>query len=298
MTLNYGLNRVRFTSPVPSGAGSAAASGSRTSRTSRPASRLASPRRSSSRGRRSRPAWPRRSSASSHPCRMLLTRGNSREVEFPVAGDRIFAPRRTKWARGRVRRDRQSRAVRGDRGRLRAPVAPRARGHGPLGGAGVRHAGMGDRGRSPPAEDPENLAGKVVQRLDLAILVLFPYLLYRFAAAFEPSSPAARARSSTRSAPRSSRRRSCSRPCPPRARRGRGGSSSTRSPSSCTGRCCSPRRRPALAGRQRRGVRRAQADADARVRLLGAHRRSRLRPWPPGDEGSLGALAGRRCSQR
>ena len=37
-------------------------------------------------------------------------------------------------------------------------------------------------------EDPESLAGKVVQRLDLAILVLFPYLLYRFAVAFEPTS--------------------------------------------------------------------------------------------------------------
>ena len=35
--------------------------------------------------------------------------------------------------------------------------------------------------------DPEDLAGRVVQRLDLVILVLFPYLLYRFATAFEPS---------------------------------------------------------------------------------------------------------------
>jgi signal transduction histidine kinase len=38
------------------------------------------------------------------------------------------------------------------------------------------------------ADDPETLAGKVVQRIDLAILVLFPYLLYRFAVAFEPTS--------------------------------------------------------------------------------------------------------------
>ena len=36
-------------------------------------------------------------------------------------------------------------------------------------------------------QDPEDLAGKVVQRLDLVILVLFPYLLYRFATAFDPS---------------------------------------------------------------------------------------------------------------
>jgi len=35
--------------------------------------------------------------------------------------------------------------------------------------------------------DPEDLAGRVVQRLDLVILVLFPYLLYRFATAFEPA---------------------------------------------------------------------------------------------------------------
>lgn len=35
--------------------------------------------------------------------------------------------------------------------------------------------------------DPENLAGKVVQRIDIAILLLFPYLLYRFAVAFEPT---------------------------------------------------------------------------------------------------------------
>jgi len=36
--------------------------------------------------------------------------------------------------------------------------------------------------------DPENLAEKVLQRVDLAILLLFPYLLYRFAVAFEPGS--------------------------------------------------------------------------------------------------------------
>jgi signal transduction histidine kinase len=36
-------------------------------------------------------------------------------------------------------------------------------------------------------EEPEDLAAKVVQRLDLVILVLFPYLLYRFATAFEAS---------------------------------------------------------------------------------------------------------------
>ena len=36
--------------------------------------------------------------------------------------------------------------------------------------------------------DPENLAEKVLQRIDLAILLLFPYLLYRFAASFEPGS--------------------------------------------------------------------------------------------------------------
>ncbi len=36
-------------------------------------------------------------------------------------------------------------------------------------------------------QDPGDLAGKVVQRVDLVILVLFPYLLYRFAAAFERS---------------------------------------------------------------------------------------------------------------
>lgn len=36
-------------------------------------------------------------------------------------------------------------------------------------------------------EDPENLAAKVVQRIDIAILLLFPYLLYRFAVAFEPT---------------------------------------------------------------------------------------------------------------
>jgi signal transduction histidine kinase len=35
--------------------------------------------------------------------------------------------------------------------------------------------------------DPENLAEKILQRIDLAILLLFPYLLYRFAVAFEPS---------------------------------------------------------------------------------------------------------------
>jgi signal transduction histidine kinase len=33
-------------------------------------------------------------------------------------------------------------------------------------------------------EDPENLPGKIAQRIDLAILLLFPYLLYRFSSAF------------------------------------------------------------------------------------------------------------------
>ena len=37
-------------------------------------------------------------------------------------------------------------------------------------------------------EDPAHLAGKVVQRIDLAILLLFPYLLYRFAVSFELTS--------------------------------------------------------------------------------------------------------------
>ena len=36
--------------------------------------------------------------------------------------------------------------------------------------------------------EPENLAEKILQRIDLAILLLFPYLLYRFAASFEPGS--------------------------------------------------------------------------------------------------------------
>jgi signal transduction histidine kinase len=36
--------------------------------------------------------------------------------------------------------------------------------------------------------DPENLAAKMLQRIDLVILLLFPYLLYRFAVAFEPTS--------------------------------------------------------------------------------------------------------------
>ncbi|MDQ3068084.1 MAG: ATP-binding protein [Actinomycetota bacterium] len=35
-------------------------------------------------------------------------------------------------------------------------------------------------------EEPDELALKVVERIDLAILLLFPYLLYRFAVAFEP----------------------------------------------------------------------------------------------------------------
>lgn len=39
-------------------------------------------------------------------------------------------------------------------------------------------------GRLLPAE-PETLAEKVIQRIDLAILLVFPYLLYRFAVAFE-----------------------------------------------------------------------------------------------------------------
>jgi signal transduction histidine kinase len=42
-------------------------------------------------------------------------------------------------------------------------------------------------GRALP-EDPDNFALKLVERIDLAILVLFPYLLYRFAVAFEHGS--------------------------------------------------------------------------------------------------------------
>ena len=36
-------------------------------------------------------------------------------------------------------------------------------------------------------EDPADLAGKAVQRADLAVFLLFPYLVYRFAVAFEPT---------------------------------------------------------------------------------------------------------------
>ena len=36
--------------------------------------------------------------------------------------------------------------------------------------------------------DPETLIEKFVLRLDLAVLLLFPYFLYRFAVAFEPTS--------------------------------------------------------------------------------------------------------------
>jgi signal transduction histidine kinase len=36
-------------------------------------------------------------------------------------------------------------------------------------------------------DDPATLLEKIVQRIDLAILLLFPYFLYRFAVAFEPS---------------------------------------------------------------------------------------------------------------
>jgi signal transduction histidine kinase len=38
------------------------------------------------------------------------------------------------------------------------------------------------------SDDPQGLLEKTVQRLDLAILLLFPYFLYRFATAFEPTS--------------------------------------------------------------------------------------------------------------
>jgi signal transduction histidine kinase len=36
-------------------------------------------------------------------------------------------------------------------------------------------------------EKPETLAGKAIQRIDLAIFLLFPYFVYRFAVAFEPT---------------------------------------------------------------------------------------------------------------
>jgi signal transduction histidine kinase len=38
------------------------------------------------------------------------------------------------------------------------------------------------------SEDPQGLLEKIVQRLDLAVLLLFPYFLYRFAVAFETTS--------------------------------------------------------------------------------------------------------------
>ena len=38
------------------------------------------------------------------------------------------------------------------------------------------------------SDDPQGLLEKIVQRLDLAILLLFPYFLYRFAVSFEPTS--------------------------------------------------------------------------------------------------------------
>ncbi len=43
-----------------------------------------------------------------------------------------------------------------------------------------------------------SLGAKAVQRLDLAILVLFPYLLYRFADCLRAHAPSARTLSSMR----------------------------------------------------------------------------------------------------
>ncbi len=125
-------------------------------------------------------------------------------------------------------------------------------------------------------EDPESLAGKVVQRIDIAILVLFPYLLYRFAAAFEPTSrPLARfvdGLSITLVA--------VTFVLPFLPARGRGVAVVVhrlrrRLPRALVG-AADHRRDPPLASGTRRGVGRAQADADARARVDGADRRARL----------------------
>ena len=77
-----------------------------------------------------------------------------------------------------------------------------ARGHGTVGGARVRQPRRRRRAGYLLPDDPERPARKVVQRIDIALLLLFPYLLYRFASAFEPTRVRWRG-SSTRSAPRS-----------------------------------------------------------------------------------------------
>ena len=76
--------------------------------------------------------------------------------------------------------------------------------------------------------DPENLARKIVQRIDLAILLLFPYLLYRFAVGVRAHQPAAGA--FRRRAQPTLVTATLVLPCvPAEGERGRGGSSPTRS---------------------------------------------------------------------
>ena len=125
-------------------------------------------------------------------------------------------------------------------------------------------------------EDPESLAGKVVQRLDLAILVLFPYLLYRFAVAFEPTSrPLARFIDALSVALVTATVLLPSVPAEGEdvadlVRRLR-----LRVPRPLVG-AADDRRDTPLACRSNRGVGGAEADADARLRCHGADRCARL----------------------
>ena len=125
-------------------------------------------------------------------------------------------------------------------------------------------------------EDPMSLAAKVVQRLDLAILVLFPYLLYRFASAFERMQPSAR--TLCRCDERHARDGDAAAP----VRAHRGGDMAVlvrrlrrRIPRPLVG-AADHRRDPPLARRASGGIGGAKADADARVRRDGADRRARL----------------------
>ena len=150
---------------------------------------------------------------------------------------------------------------------------------------------MGDRGRPHPARRIRRASpGRSCSGSTSRSCVLFPYLLYRFAVAFEPATPAARA--VRRHAQRHARHcdASCSRPCPPRARRGRGGSSPTPSRSSSTGRCCSS---SSPSGSGVPGGDEASV-ARKRMRMLAfassALTAALVFSLAAGDEGSVGAL--------
>ena len=166
------------------------------------------------------------------------------------------------------RRGAEPRALRRDSGRLRAPVAAGPGADVDVGRSRLRQPRR--RCRHPATcspDEPGSTAEKVALRVAIVLLLLFPYLLYRFASAFEPEQrPLGALRRLAQPHPRGCDGRAAVPACGRRSWPWWFVRLRARLPRPLVG-AAAVGRDPALARGQVGGDRRPAADADARTRL-------------------------------